>query len=343
MTPWRPPIALTFTRDTAYPTHAERLHVGRFARLPEALYFVSWIIAHKSKLHVHYAERKVYFIGDYTYLKGKEAIDWLSQKIGRSFIDYAADLFIELYEQEKAVCDTDPAPERQVMFFPDKQVYLYGIDFENQIIKIARVSAKGMEVTGYPAEKALKMLSIDWHVLRRSFGVGYLVKYGKHKFIDALNKLIKDEVIITMWGGVMQKPNGTIYHTRVMAASPDSIAFRVNLSINPLLKTLMLPCQIVSHKGGVTIINLDDPTYKMLYIPAEQKVIFHLMESKLPLELEVGRGNLQVIWNHNAWLLLASWNTFRGSFDKLKVSSQALLEQDFDKLISVLELRSRHI
>lgn len=341
MTSWRPPIATAFTRDTAYPTHAERLHVGRFAKLPEALHLISWIIVHKGKLYVHYDESKVYFVGNYTSLGGKEAIDWLSHKIGKGFIDYAADLFVELYENRKAVCDTDPAPERQVMFFPNRRAYLYGIDFENQIIKIAYAKAVGMKVVSYPAEKALKILGIDWGVVRRSFGVAYLIKYNKQKLIDALNKLVKEDVIITIWGGVMQKPNGIIYHTRVVAASPNSIAFRVKLSINPHLKTLMLPCQIASHKGGVTIINLGEPDYKMLYIPAEQKVILHLMESKLPLELEVERGNLQVIWNHNSWLLLASWHTFRDSFDKLKVSAQSLSKQDFDKLIDTLELRLR--
>lgn len=354
MTSWRPPIALTFSRDTAYPTHAERFRALRLTRLPEALYFVSWVIEHRCRLQVHFVESKVYFIGDYTFLRGtEEVIDWLSQKIGRSFIDYAADLFVELCEKRKAVCDTRPEFEGQIMFFPDKKVHLCGIDFENQIIKIARTKAGPLNVVSYPAEEALEMLDIDWHTLRRTFGVAYLATYRKQELISALNKLSKDEVIIKVWIEVIQGQAGTIYKGGVMTANPNNIALRVKLDLEPPLKESLSRCQIASDKGGLTMLNLDTALYKMLYIPAEQKVIFHYlspnppMQSKILVELKVEPKNLRVMWDQDAWILLASWRNYKDDFfEELKISEQGVSEQDFYRLISNLRLRfggNKHI
>lgn len=348
MASWRPPIALTFSRDTAYPTHAERLRARKLTQLPEALYFVSWVIVNRCKLRVHFVESKVYFLGDYTFLIGtREVIDWLSQKMGRSFLDYAADLFVELCEKEKAVCDTRPEFEGQIMFFPEKRLHLCGVDFENQIIKIARSKAGPLDVVGYPAEEALEMLGIDWHTLRRTFGVAYLATYRRQELINALNRLIKDEVVIRLWIEVMQKQDETTYKGVVMAANPNNIAFRVKLDMKPPLKDLLLLCQITSHKGGLTIAHLDTIVYKVLYIPANQKVIFHYtpsapsMQSKIPVELKAEPKNLRVVWDQDAWILLASWHNYKDDFEELKISEEGISEQDFDGLINNLRLRLR--
>lgn len=343
-----PSIALPFTRDTVYPVHTRRLHFTRADSVIDDLYFVSWVIVHKFKLHVHYREENVYFVGDYIHLRGKKAIDWLSQKIGRSFLDYAAELFVELYEQRKAVCDTEPTYEGQIMFFPDKGnrgLYLYGIDFENQIIKVA--DAWNMKVMNYPAVEALKMLGISWNTLRRSFGLGYLVKHNNQKLIDALNELVKEEVVIKIQRAfIIRESKRITYRIEVVAANPNNIAFHVEFSLDPHLKSLAAFAELASYKDGITIIGFNSLTHRMLYLPAQQKVIFHFREKRLPMELRIRRDNLQVIWGHDTCILFGATPTHKHSRDKLKISERELTKEDFDKLMSVLELRlreSKHI
>lgn len=207
----RLPLAWAQSRDTM--CLATHLALGS---IENELRFLDWVFRQGCVIRGKYSETGRLVDAMVTtiscLLTGEKAIQWLSERLPVSFTDYAVQMFDALYRSRRGVCQIGWGNGKGVRLFRQHRVYVYGLDFERNMIQIAfrKRQRHGEEeadntehiVKEYPMpsdeNEVVRSLKVRWGDLLRSFAVCAIITLHHNELVQHVNKSIRGKENIVL-------------------------------------------------------------------------------------------------------------------------------------------------
>lgn len=189
----RPPIAWVFSRDAAYPAQKDVF---------ETLRFIQWVFIDDCRVDLDYnvsddTQAILLFVDGVQRIDDNAAIKWLSDRLKTNFIDFLANMFLNLYEKRNLRYTVDSHEMGLGAKFYDSDMEVVGIDFSNRTMLIKR-QLTSEEGKAYPIDEALEILNTSWESVVKTFGVSVMIVRHKEEIIREVNRLIKDDALINI-------------------------------------------------------------------------------------------------------------------------------------------------
>lgn len=214
------PIAWIFSRDTAFPSQRD---------IFDTLRFIQWVFIDGCRVDLDYnvgndTQAILLFVDGVLKIDDNAAIKWLSDRLEMNFMDFLANMFLDLYEKEGLRYTIDSYETGLGASFYDSDMAVVGIDFSNRTILIKRrlTSEEGRE---YPIEKALEILNTSWESVLKTFGVSVMIVRHKEEIIREVNRLIKDEALIdiNLYASPYIRNGKYTYHIFIHVAKAEKV------------------------------------------------------------------------------------------------------------------------